>query len=362
MKQFSQQLLLWYNKNYRELPWRSTSDPYLIWISEIILQQTRVNQGLAYYHRFIEKWPTVTELAAASEQEVLKIWQGLGYYSRARNLLSTARSIMKEYHGEFPRSSKELMRLKGIGKYTAAAIASNAFNEKVAVVDGNVLRFISRLVGIVSPVNSSASYKSVQQFVDENIEDELPGNFNQAIMEFGALHCVPQRPNCIHCPFSTQCYAFQYKIVADLPAKKQKIQIKSRYLNYLLLMVRMDEIDYIYLHERTENDIWKGLYQFPLIETIQQAEFDNLVHVDDFKQLVGDNKYTLISTSTNIKHQLTHQTLYAKFYILNLKKPLKNDLNFLSLVSRESLGQYPLPRLIDRYLHQHELPAIYNND
>jgi A/G-specific adenine glycosylase len=356
MKQFSQQLHNWYDKNYRDLPWRSTRNPYLIWISECILQQTRVNQGISYYYRFIEKWPDVKTLAAASEQEVLKMWQGLGYYSRARNVLSTARAIVEKYGGEFPQSANELLQLKGIGKYTAAAIASNAFNEKVAVVDGNVLRFVTRKQGIFSPVDSSLCHKSVQQFVDRAIDADVPGKFNQAMMEFGALHCTPKNPGCNDCPFSENCFASLHKLTDSLPVKKQKVTIKTRYLNYLILVIEHNNKEYLYLHERTDNDIWKGLYQFPLIETEQPVEFQHLNQSVEFARLVGDDNYTSISISHNIRHQLTHQTIFAKFFVIKLAKKLKSQQLFLSLVSREELGQYPLPRLIDRYLQQEGLP------
>lgn len=358
MKHFSQLLHNWYDQNYRELPWRSTSDPYLIWISEIILQQTRVIQGLAYYQRFIEKWPMVNDLAAASEQEVLKMWQGLGYYSRARNLLSSAQTIMNKYHGEFPQSAKELLNLKGIGKYTAAAIASNAFNEKVAVVDGNVLRFVTRLQGITSPIDSNDCFKSVQKFVDEMIDDASPGQFNQAMMEFGALHCTPQNPACNVCPFSNTCHAFNYNLTDSLPVKKTKINIRIRYFNFLIFLVRFNEREYFYLHERAEKDIWKGLHQFPLIETEQAAGFDDFNQTEAFNNLVGNDQYTLVSTSHIIKHQLTHQTLIAKFFVIKLSEKLKSNELSLTLVSSDSLGNYPLPRLIDRYLQQNGLPEI----
>ncbi|NOU45830.1 MAG: A/G-specific adenine glycosylase [Bacteroidales bacterium] len=355
MKQFSQLLYNWYTKNYRDLPWRSTRNPYLIWISECILQQTRVNQGISYYYRFIEKWPDVNILAAASEQEVLKMWQGLGYYSRARNILATARTIVDKYKSEFPRSANELLQLKGIGKYTAAAIASNAFDEKIAVVDGNVLRFITRLKGIQSPADSSACHKSVQQFVDHAIDADAPGIFNQAMMEFGALHCTPKNPDCNICPFIHDCYAFRHKLTDSLPVKKQKTTIKTRYLNYLILLTEVNKNDCLYLHKRTDNDIWKGLYQFPLIETAQPAEFQHLNQSGDFVKLIGANNYTLVSISHSIRHQLTHQTIFATFYVIKLAEKLKNQHLSLSLVSRDELGQYPLPRLIDRYLQQQGL-------
>lgn len=357
MKHFSQLLHNWYDQNYRELPWRSSSDPYLIWISEIILQQTRVIQGTAYYFRFIEKWPGVKDLAAASEQEVLKMWQGLGYYSRARNLLSTAQAIANKHQGIFPSSSRELMDLKGIGKYTAAAIASNAFNEKVAVVDGNVQRFVTRLQGITSPLQSNDCFKSVQQFVDEMIDEEAPGKFNQAMMEFGALHCTPQKPDCNTCPFSTSCYAFKHNVTDSIPVKKQKINIRTRHFNFLIFMMRCNDGDFTYLQERAEKDIWKGLYQFPLIETEQPAGFDDFNQTEAFNKFVGDDKYTLVSSSRIIKHQLTHQTLLARFFVIKLSEKLKNNDFSLSLVNIENLGQYPLPRLIDRYLQQNGLPT-----
>jgi len=358
MKHFTQQLHFWYDQNYRELPWRTTTNPYLIWISEIILQQTRVNQGLAYYNRFIEKWPSMHELACASEQEVLKMWQGLGYYSRARNMLATAQSIMKTQNGVFPGSAAALMKLKGIGKYTAAAIASNAYNEKVAVVDGNVIRFVTRLLGIRFPADSPACRNEVQQFVDEHIDINKPGIFNQAMMEFGALCCTPQHPGCAYCPFSTHCFALKNDLVSLIPQKKNKIILKKRYFNYLIFLLQSKNQTSTYLNKRTENDIWKGLFQFPLIETENPSSLNDLCQHEAFAALVGEIPITLVSVSNQIKHQLTHQTIFANFFVINLQNKLNSNQMSLSLVSRENLGQYPLPRLIDRYLQQNGLPYI----
>lgn len=352
MKLFSQLLLNWYHQNNRDLPWRTTSDPYLIWISEIILQQTRVIQGLDYYNRFVQKWPTVADLAEASEQDVLKMWQGLGYYSRARNLLSTAKTITEIYKGVFPQSAAMLQNLKGIGKYTSAAIASNAFNEKVAAVDGNVLRFVTRFRGIDTPIDSNSCKKSVQNFVDEMIDEQNPGIFNQAMMEFGALYCTPNQPGCEICPFSQECEAYKHNLVNQLPVKKQKTVVRTRYFNYLVFIVSEADQDYVYLQKRIGNDIWKGLYEFPLIETTEAVRFEDVRNNVDFPL---ENSFTLIRESHNIKHQLTHQTIFANFFIIKLVERLKNPGLSLSLVSKENLWTHPLSRLIDRYLQQNKI-------
>ncbi len=352
MEQFTRQLIIWYHQNYRELPWRSTKDPYKIWISEVILQQTRVNQGLDYYNRFIERWPTVTDLAIASEQEVLKMWQGLGYYSRARNLLCTAVILKNQYNGLFPDSALRLRKLKGIGPYTAAAIASNAFDEKVAVVDGNVMRFVARLQGILFATDTNACKNAVQMAVDAFIDEEKPGIFNQAMMEFGALHCTPARPQCNHCPFSSQCFAFQHAMVDQLPVKKQKIIVRTRYFNYLYISVKNNNMDAIYLGERTKKDIWKGLYEFPLIETQSEYDFDSICQTVEFKNLLLEEHFELSSVSKIIKHQLTHQTIFAKFFVIKLKKRLPLLQISLPLVNKSDLPKYPLSRLIDRFLRE----------
>ncbi|MDY0085256.1 MAG: A/G-specific adenine glycosylase [Bacteroidales bacterium] len=354
MNPVSAALLIWYKNNKRILPWREITDPYHIWISEVILQQTRVNQGVDYYLRFVEQWPDVKQLASASEQEVLKMWQGLGYYSRARNMLVAAQEIVNKYNGLFPRSADELKKLKGIGDYTAAAISSIAFDEPVAVIDGNVFRVLSRLFNEETPIDSSAAKTTFRMLADSLLDKSNPGEFNQAIMEFGALHCVPKNPDCRTCPLQDSCLAFALKKVDQLPVKKNKIKIRKRFLHYFIFLQKEQQQCFTLLKHRGSGDVWQGLYDFPCIESDRILSIAELDH---------EQLFTAIKTvATEIipfpgirKHILTHQHLTAKFYVVKCKngfEHLKN--NSLSLVSQTELGNYPLPRLIDQFLHENE--------
>lgn len=260
----SKQLIFWYLQNKRELPWRKTKDPYRVWLSEIMLQQTRVAQGLPYFLKFTEAFPTVFDLAKAEESEVLKLWQGLGYYSRARNLHFTAKYISEELEGVFPKSYKELLQLKGVGDYTASAIASICYDESFAVVDGNVYRVLSRYFGVATSINSTKGIKEFKELAQTVIDETQPGVYNQAIMDFGALHCKPQNPLCDECPLAESCVALANNSVKELPVKEKKIKIKKRYFNYL---VPVTEDNQTVLEERVGKGIWQGLYQFPLVET-----------------------------------------------------------------------------------------------
>ncbi|MFN6944030.1 MAG: A/G-specific adenine glycosylase, partial [Cytophagaceae bacterium] len=256
MHQLSLLLLTWYKSNKRPLPWREESDPYHIWLSEILLQQTRVAQGLPYYLRFIEAYPNLNSLAKADEKEVLHLWQGLGYYSRARNMLSTAKSLTQNLNGKFPGSYKDLLKLKGVGSYTAAAIASFAYNEKVPVVDGNVIRVLSRVYGIEGDIRTSGVQGEVKKYAEEIIPDECPSEFNQAIMEFGALHCTPALPKCDSCPITHLCFAFTHKKQKQIPFKSKAKPRKERYFNYLV----MESPKGVWMNIRKEGDIWTGMY------------------------------------------------------------------------------------------------------
>lgn len=341
-------LINWYVSNRRDLPWRHDPTPYQVWLSEVILQQTRVNQGLDYYLRFIEKWPTVTDLAKASEEEVLKMWQGLGYYSRARNLHYCAKQVMEQYHGKFPTDFEELKQLKGIGNYTAAAIASIAYNLPHAVVDGNVYRVLSRLFDIDTPININGSPKVFAQLADELLNREQPGLHNQALMEFGALHCTPKNPNCLLCSLQAQCMAFAHQTVMQRPVKLQKQTVTMRYFNYLV--IKVDES--IYLHKRTNNDIWKNLYDFPCIESEEPLSVEEVVATEQFQQLIENKSFTIMKVSPIFHHKLTHRTIIAQFIEIKLEKNLlRIETKDLFLTRESELSNFPIPRLIDLYLN-----------
>ncbi len=344
---FTTELLLWYQQHKRDLPWRQTRDPYLIWLSEIILQQTRIEQGLPYYHRFIHAFPSVYHLAAASEQQVLKLWQGLGYYSRARNLHVSAKEIVDKYHGKFPSAYPDIVRLKGIGSYTAAAIASIAFNVPVAVVDGNVLRFLSRYSGFRDPVDSGAAVKAIRSIASERMDTEDPGSFNQAMMEFGAKQCIPRNPDCCRCVFRKECFAFNHQMVEQLPVKKKKPTQVNRYFYYFLIHVKGKAG--FYLMKRKENDIWKNLFTFPCIETSRHCSLEKLMSEIEWQHIFGIQIPKVMKKSKPYKHILTHQLITARFFELEIEKPLDHDFDY---AEPSSLDQYPFPRLIEKYLQQ----------
>ena len=341
-------LINWFAKNCRDLPWRDNPTPYQVWLSEIILQQTRVSQGLDYYLRFVERWPDVKALADATEEEVLKMWQGLGYYSRARNLHHCAQQVVAQYGGKFPADFELLKQLKGVGNYTAAAIASIAFNLPHAVVDGNVYRVLARLYDIDTPININEGQKLFAQLADELLNREQPGLHNQALMEFGALHCTPKSPDCLHCPLQSHCLAFAHQTIAQRPVKLQKTKVTTRYFNYLVFRIN----DSVYLHKRNDNDIWKNLYDFPCIESQKPMSVEEVVDSEEFKELIENKPFTIISVSPVFTHKLTHRTLLAQFIEIKLeKKLLQIKTNDLFLTPETELGDFPIPRLIDLYLN-----------
>jgi len=333
--EFSKILLDWFEESQRTLPWRGQTDPYKIWISEIILQQTRVNQGWNYYLRFIERFPDVKTLAEAPLQEVLKVWQGLGYYSRARNLHTAAQQIMENHQGIFPKNYLDIRKLKGIGDYTAAAISSMAFQLPYPAVDGNVLRVIARIFGIYEDISQTATVKTITQLCKKMVDKENPGNFNQALMEFGAIHCTPKKPKCDACPFGTYCVAFTQEHQTILPLKLLKIKIKERYFHYFIFLKENRTI----IEQRIENDIWKNLYQFPMIETEKSCQ-----KID--KTLISKSGFGKITPVflKEIKHKLTHQHLTIRFYVVNDYFPEVTS-NWFS-VSVEDLETYPFPVVI----------------
>ena len=340
-------LINWYEENHRDLPWRHRPTPYQVWLSEVILQQTRVNQGMDYYLRFIERWPTVADLAQASEEEVLKQWQGLGYYSRARNLHKCARQVVEQHGGQFPADFEQLKKLQGIGDYTAAAIASIAFDLPHAVVDGNVYRVLSRLYDIDTPININEGQKLFADLADELLNRAQPGLHNQALMEFGALHCTPKNPNCLLCPLQAQCLAFAHQTVMQRPVKLAKVKVTTRHFNYLVIRFE----DSIYLHKRSGNDIWRNLYDFPCVESEKPLSVDEVIATAQFKELIEDKPFTVVKVSPVFTHKLTHRTLLAQFIELKLeKKLLQIETKDLFLTRETELGSFPIPRLIDLYL------------
>jgi A/G-specific adenine glycosylase len=347
---FTKTIMKWYRTNSRDLPWRNTNDPYCIWISEVIFQQTRIVQGLEYYSRFIERFPTIGDLAKAEEEEVLKTWQGLGYYTRARNLHAAAKEIMKSYQGVFPDSYEKLIRMKGVGEYTAAAIASIAYDHPCPVVDGNVLRFLSRYFGIHTPVDTSAGKKKIHEKMLLLMDKKQPGMFNQAVMEFGALQCKPGKPECGLCLFKTECVAFQEGTVEQLPVKSKQKKLRTRYLNYFIFIWENEKkIKFIYLRKREENDVWKNMYDFPVIETGNEITDETLFSFPEWRKIVGESQFRLLFQSHRYKHVLTHQVIYAKFFVFQPSGGQNPGIPFLA-VPLDEVKKYPVPRLIEEFL------------
>jgi A/G-specific adenine glycosylase len=344
-------LLKWYAENKRDLPWRETLDPYAIWLSEIILQQTRIEQGISYYYKFLRKYPDLASLAQASDDEIMKLWQGLGYYSRARNLAHTAREIWHNQKGNFPATAEGLLHLKGIGSYTAAAIASIAFNEPVPVVDGNVLRFIARLFGIEQPVDKKEARAQITSIAQKLMDPANPGRFNQAMMEFGALQCIKHNPECDKCPLSTFCVAFQNNLVQLLPAKSARLKSRNRYFNYLVVIYNNN----IYLRKRLNKDIWESLYEFPLIENSSRSSYEKLVASGDWKRFFGPCNARVTHISKEYKHILTHQKIYARFYRMEILDGCAFEPGDYLCIPMETLDMYPVSRLIEKYLEAHAL-------
>ena len=341
---FSNSLIHWYLNNKRDLPWRNTHNPYNIWLSEIMLQQTRVAQGLPYYLDFISTFPTVFDLANAPEEKVLKHWQGLGYYSRARNLHYTAQFVANELKGEFPNNYKELLKLKGIGDYTAAAIASFSFNEAVPVVDGNVFRVLSRYFDIETDISLATAKKEFSNLAMELMPKNDPATFNQAIMEFGALQCVPKNPNCQNCIFNSSCAALQKKKVQNLPVKLKKIKISYRFFNYLVFE---DDIKNTLIQKRDQKGIWQNLYEFPLIETENELDLDAVSEliINKYKtefEIVGVSNWN----SKGQIHKLSHQHLNINFWKVKVKGEIPSAIN------GTSIKKFPFPKVIFNFIEE----------
>lgn len=346
MNKITELLLEWYSLNQRNLPWRKTSDPYKIWLSEIILQQTRVNQGYDYYLKFIRKFPDVDALARAGQDEVFKLWQGLGYYNRARNLHRTAKIIARDYGGKFPDDFKELLKLKGIGQYTASAIASIAFSKPFAVVDGNVIRFISRFFGVTSNSKSSKGLNEIRKKAEELIDKDKPGDFNQAVMEFGALICKPQNPACVECILSDNCYAYNSDKVEELPARYTKKVRKNRWFHYLVVINREQ---YFYLKKRTAKDIWQNLYEFLLMEVDSDMKLSDLRKTAEWKNTVAGSKLKSIRSDIRLYHKLSHQNLSVSFHVLKLDDQENVfDRKYIK-TSLDQIDKYPVSKLISSF-------------
>ena len=337
---FRSEILAWYKENKRDLPWRTNKNPYRVWLSEVILQQTRVEQGMPYFLNFVERYPSLEDLAKASEDEVLKLWQGLGYYSRARNMLFTAKYVQSELGGVFPKTAKELLQLKGVGTYTASAIASICFNEPVAVVDGNVYRVLARYFGETLPINSTEGIKVFKELANTVMDKEQPGDYNQAIMEFGSLQCSPVNPNCDSCPLSNSCSALATSRIDQLPLKLKKTKVQTKYYNY---MVILDSNEGVLIEQRTGKGIWKGLYEFPLLETDQKATVDQIKSYLASLPYVKEYEMSLYN-ETPISHKLSHRKLLAHFWIVELN--YKNE----KAVPKSQLTNFAVPVLIANFL------------
>ncbi|NNE26836.1 MAG: A/G-specific adenine glycosylase [Saprospiraceae bacterium] len=342
------ELVEWYVQHKRVLPWRATKNPYLIWVSEIILQQTTVRQGLPYYLKFIDRFPNIGALATTPEDDLLKLWEGLGYYSRARNMHHAAKLIYTKYGGQFPDNYDDIRALKGVGDYTAAAVASIAYELPYPVVDGNVIRVVSRLLNISDPVDTRPVLNQIQVACKKLIKDQQPSVFNQAIMELGALVCTPKNPNCTECPIKNHCSARALDTVSAIPFKSKKLKKKSRYFQYF----KIESDEKIVLQKRIGKDIWRGLYQFPMIE-LDKATFQQKprrLPLSLSPQLIKED------SAKAYKQTLTHQLIFAQFY--KVYAELKDLPNEYILVNKEALSSYAFPKVIDLYLNDKSIPLF----
>ena len=341
----SKEIILWYHKNKRELPWRQTRNPYIIWVSEIMLQQTRVSQAIGYFNHFVVKFPDLNILANAEEKMVMKYWQGLGYYSRARNLHYSAKYIVNELAGVFPENYSSIIKLKGVGEYTAAAIASFAFGEKVPAIDGNVYRVLSRIFNERLAINSGKGKQVFKQIAEDLIENQQADEYNQAMMEFGALICKPSNPLCSQCPVVESCLAYHEGNISELPVKKKSAKLKKRYLNYLFIKCGNKTL----IKERDQKDIWKGLYEFPLVETKSNIKTEMLILSEQWLSIVG-NHFKLLKVSSPVLHRLSHQLLNITFYSVEI-----NEFKIASLYAEiflTDLVGYPVPKVIENFINE----------
>jgi len=342
---FSQNILIWYGQNKRTLPWRRTRDPYKIWLSEIMLQQTRVAQGTPYYLKFVANFPTVYDLAAASEEQVLKLWQGLGYYSRARNLHATAKMVVEEYDGNFPDSYEGLLKLKGVGDYTASAIASICFDEPQPVVDGNVYRVLSRYFGIDTPINSTKGIKYFKELAGEVMDVENIRDYNQGIMEFGAIQCAPKKPYCLHCPLGDSCVALQENRIDKLPVKLKKTKVRNRYFNYLVPVIQTEDGKIrTQLQQRKAKGIWQNLWEFPLLESENEISLEKVKSSLSEALILNDSPEVIPHNEKLIVHKLSHQHLHTRFWVVS------TTTNLEGAIAVSELENYPVPVLIADFI------------
>lgn len=352
---FASAILNWHSTIDRNLPWKESNDPYKIWLSEIIMQQTRVAQGTPYYLKFVESFPTVIHLANAEEDLVMKLWQGLGYYSRARNLHFTAKTIRDQYNGIFPTDYKDILALKGIGKYTAAAISSFAYGNTYPVVDGNVIRVISRYFGITSAVDSNETLKEINGLAEKLIKGSNPADYNQAIMDFGALMCTPKSPSCIECPLKEECLAYKNDQISTIPYKSKKIKKKTRYIHYFHIV---DQTGNSILNYRDKKDIWQSLYDFPNIENDNIQPLENTKTLDYLSKLVGSRTMDIKLPTKVYKHILTHQTIFGQFYYVSVKT-LPKEVDPFLLVNKQSIDAYAFPVLLTKYIEDQKEWTIF---
>lgn len=348
LKLFSPLITQWYKANGRDLPWRQTMDPYKIWLSEIILQQTRVNQGLNYYMRFVEQYPTVKQLASAQEEDLLKLWQGLGYYSRARNIHATAKIIMERYQGTFPTEYKDILALKGVGEYTAAAISSFAYSQAYAVVDGNVFRVLARVFAIETPIDSTLGKKQFTTLATELLDKKQAALHNQAIMEFGAMQCQPAQPDCTNCVLNLYCAAYHSNSVSKYPQKSLKTKQRNRFFNYFYI----EQGAFTYINKREAKDVWQNLYELPLIETESECSLEDLMSREEFKHIFGTTRsIEMMQNVYQTKHILSHQRIFARFYHFKIDKNTASLDKFLQIKASE-LDNFPISKLTELYLEQ----------
>jgi A/G-specific adenine glycosylase len=341
---FTKRLLKWNHSNHRAMPWKGEKDPYKIWLSEIILQQTRVEQGFEYYNRFIATFPTVNHLAKAPETKIFKLWEGLGYYTRCKNLIVTAKYISNELNGKFPEKYDEILQLKGIGPYTAAAIGSFAFNLPHAVVDGNVFRVLARFFGIQTPVDSTEGKKIFTALANNLLDKKQPGIYNQTLMDFGATICKPQLPVCVSCPLKGGCAAYLQGLVNVLPVKEKAIAKRSRWLYYVVI----EHNGLVYTRKRMSKDIWENLYEFVLYENESELNGKEIKKLDFLKKIIGKVEFRMLDVSKIYKQQLSHQTIYGQFIKIIIAEPVA--IKGYKAVNKKQLNKLPFPRLITGYL------------
>jgi len=347
---FSKKIIDWYFQHKRNLPWRKTKDAFKIWVSEVILQQTRVEQGLTYYKAFVKKFPDVYSLAAANENDVLKLWQGLGYYTRARNMMAGARQIVEQYNGIVPNTFEQIIKIKGIGSYSASAILSFAFNKPYPVMDGNVKRVLARYFNIGTDIKSKATENLIFRKLERLFDKKNPADFNQAIMEFGALQCKINNPECTQCVLKSSCKAFIKNRVSKIPYTLKKTELKTRFFYYLVPLFKFKNEKFTYLEKRQDDDIWRHLYQFPLIESEKKLNIKDLIKSTAYKKLMNDNQAEIVPSMSTYLHKLSHQIIEAAFLQVNISKELPDE-NYIK-VKLVDLKKYPVSRLTEKYLNQ----------